>query len=214
MPEFLKADHLPGAFQAIGLLLIPRHQAGHKRQSKMTPASAIDRVDTWRIMTHQEDSTERDQYAIHICVPRDLSKVEMKQCEMTICEGGAVDRGKAAKNIPRARVLVIVRCGKTIVGVGAIKRIQRRHTSDVAERSGYPLDPATPELGYVAVSPKHRHKGLSGRILAALAKQHQGPLFATTDDTYMKKTLLGVGFVNKGRTWKGQRGILSLWIRK
>jgi hypothetical protein len=165
-------------------------------------------------MTDGQDGPACDPYTIHFCVPRNLSEVEMKQCVKTICEGGAVDREKATKNIPRARVLAVVRCGKTIVGLGAIKRIQRRHTSDVAERSGYPLDPATPELGYVVVRLKHRHKGLSGRILAALTKQHPGPLFATTDDPYMKKTLAGGGFVNKGQAWKGQRGTLSLWIRK
>jgi hypothetical protein len=165
-------------------------------------------------MTNQADGTARDRYAIQVCVPRDLSEDEMQQSVTIVCEGGAVDRERATKNIPRVRLLVVVRTGKTIVGVGAIKRIQRRHTSDVAKLSGYPLDPATPELGYVAVHPKYRQRGLSGRILAALDKQHPGVLFSTTDDANMKKTLIGGGFANKGHEWEGQRGMLSLWIRK
>jgi len=152
-------------------------------------------------------------YTVSINIPKELSQTEMEQCVRLVCDGGAVDREKARKNIPHACALAVVRNGKTIVGFGAIKRIMRPHTADVARRSGYRLDPATPEVGYIAVHPKHRRKGLSGRILDALVRQHPGVLFATTDDVAMKKTLTAAQFAAKGVEWDGNRGKLSLWVR-
>lgn len=152
-------------------------------------------------------------YTVSIGIPRDLSHAEMQQCVALVCDGGAVDRKKAASNIPRACVLAVARNEKAIIGLGAIKRIQRRYTADVAKKSGYPLEPATPEVGYVVVHPKHRKKGLSGRIMDALVRQHPGVLFATTDDLAMKKTLSAAKFVRKGVEWDGNRGKLSLWVR-
>lgn len=152
-------------------------------------------------------------YTVSINIPKELSQAEIKRCVDLVCEGGAVDRVKAANNIPRACVLAVVRSGKTIVGFGAIKRIMRRHTLDVAKSSGYSLDPVTPEVGYIVVHPKHRRKGLSGRILNALVRQHPSVLFATTDDGAMKKTLATAKFARKGLEWDGNRGKLSLWVR-
>jgi len=152
-------------------------------------------------------------YTVVVCVPGDLSKSEMSQCAGLVCDGGAVDQKKVASNLPRARVLAVVRNAKTIVGLGAIKRVMRRHTSDVAKSSGYALDPAMSEIGYIAVHPEHRRKGLSGRILGALLQQRPGALFATTDDYAMKRTLACGQFVLRGHEWDGNRGKLSLWVK-
>ena len=43
--------------------------------------------------------------------------------------------------------------------------------------------------------------------------QHVGPLFATTGNENMKRTLRAAGFAMKGNSWQGQRGSLTLWIR-
>jgi GNAT superfamily N-acetyltransferase len=153
-------------------------------------------------------------YTVKICIPSDLSHDEIEKCVSIVCDGGAVDRAKATRNIPRACALAVVRNGNIIVGFGAIKRLQRGHTADVSKRSGYPLDPLTPEVGYMAVLPTHRRKGLSRQILTALIGQHPGLLFATTDDIAMKKTLAGAKFVRKGDEWPGNRGKLSLWVRR
>jgi GNAT superfamily N-acetyltransferase len=152
-------------------------------------------------------------YIISITIPRDLSQAEMDRCVNIVCNGGAVDRDKASKNIPRSCVLAVARNGKTIVGVGAIKPMMRRHTADVAKLSGYPLDLATPEVGYISVHPSHRRKGLARRILDDLIRQHPGVLFATTDDTAMKKILKAAKFGGKGQEWDGSRGKLSLWVK-
>jgi RimJ/RimL family protein N-acetyltransferase len=71
-----------------------------------------------------------------------------------------------------------------------------------------------PELGYVAVDSDHQGRGLSSRIVAALLSEHAGPLFATTDNEFMKKTLAKSGFMQKGKEWNGQRGRLTLWIKE
>ena len=152
-------------------------------------------------------------YTVKICIPSDLSHEEIQQCVSIVCNGGAVDRTKATSNIPHARVLAVVRNRNIIVGFGGIKRPQRGHTADVSKRSGYPLDPLTPEVGYIAVLPTHRRKGLSRRILNALVRQHPDLLFATTDDIAMKKTLAAAEFIRKGDEWPGNRGKLSLWVR-
>jgi hypothetical protein len=41
-----------------------------------------------------------------------------------------------------------------------------------------------------------------------------GPLFATTYNERMKKTLGKAGFVKKGQEWKGRKHMLSLWLKE
>jgi hypothetical protein len=124
-----------------------------------------------------------------------------------------VDPDSAAAELPRAVAVAVARRGDEIVGVGAIKRVRTDYAARRADLSGAPFNPDTPELGYVAVDGNHRSKGLSGRIVAALLSKHNGPLFATTDNQYMKSTLTTAGFVQKGCEWKGGRGTLSLWLK-
>ena len=72
----------------------------------------------------------------------------------------------------------------------------------------------TPELGYVAIAPQHRRRGLSHKIVDALVNAMPGSLFATTDDEHMMRTLSGAGFVRRGHEWPGHRGQLSLWLKE
>ncbi|MBF8266998.1 MAG: hypothetical protein HW388_506 [Dehalococcoidia bacterium] len=152
-------------------------------------------------------------YEVAACTPGELSKADLAACLAIIRDGGAVDPESAAAEIPKGRVLVVVRSGRDVVGVGAIKRVRRTYASGVAGHSGEPFPPDTPELGYVAVDPNHRGKGLAPCIVAALLSKHTGGLFATTDNCRMKRTLAKAGFVQRGAEWDGQRGRLSLWIK-
>jgi hypothetical protein len=45
------------------------------------------------------------------------------------------------------------------------------------------------KLGYVQVDSNHKDNGLSSRVAAKLLKDKMSPLFATTDHTFMKRTL-------------------------
>ncbi len=152
-------------------------------------------------------------YEVTHCVPADLSEAELQRCLAIITSGEAVDPEFAEAELPLARTLAIVRVGKMIVGVGAIKRERVPYASGVAERSGFEFRHDMPELGYVAVDKRHRGQGLSHRLVEKLLTSHQGSLFATTDNAKMKASLLAGGFSQKGYEWLGHRGMLSLWIK-
>jgi hypothetical protein len=142
-----------------------------------------------------------------------MSKEGLAECVTIVEAGDAVNPNSAANELRRASVLVVVSQHNKVVGVGAIKRIRRDYASSIADRSGVSFAPNTPELGYVAVHPYHRGKGLSGRIVGELLSNNKGSLFATTSSDAMKRTLTSAGFVPQGKEWEGQRGQLSLWIR-
>jgi hypothetical protein len=159
-----------------------------------------------------ERATPHRPYTVVTCAPGALSGADIERCIAIITSGDAVDPKSAARELPRTSALALVRTEGEIVGVGAIKRVRTGYTADIAQKSGFVFDSGTAELGYVAVDDKHRGKRLSHRIVEALTAQH-GPLFATTDNEYMKRSLAAAGFVKKGHGWKGNRDELSLWIR-
>ena len=118
------------------------------------------------------------------------------------------------EKLKKARVLAIARKSGVIAGVGSIKRDRPERAADIAHNSGFSFPKETPELGYVAVAPKHRRRGLSHKLVNALVNAMPGSLFATTDDEHMMKTLSGAGFVRRGHDWPGHRGQLSLWLKE
>jgi GNAT superfamily N-acetyltransferase len=159
---------------------------------------------------------DEQDYAVSVCVPIDLSSTELDRCVALVTSGGAVAVGFAQAELPRASVLAVVRHKTEIVGVGAIKRIRDYYAVGIAstQKSGFGFDKNMPEVGYIAVDDRHRGQGLSHRILEQLLAKKDGPLFATTDEVRMKKTLTAHGFAMKGAEWEGDRGQLSLWIRE
>ncbi len=160
---------------------------------------------------NSKDNPSRD-YDVRACTPSGLSEAELAKCVAIVKNGDAVDPASAERELPLATALAIVRRGATIVGVGAIKRVRHKYAADIAGKSGIAFDRGTLELGYVVLDAKHRRQGLSHQIVAKLLSKHGGPLFATTDNDYMKRTLGGAGFVHTGREWTGEKGQLSLWI--
>lgn len=154
-----------------------------------------------------------DRYVVSVHLGTDLTDSDAAACSAILAEGGAVNVKSAAAELPKARLVATVRRGNMIVGVGAIKRERPDYASEKARLSGFDFHTNTPELGYVAVLHEHRNRGLSGRIVEALTAEYAGRLFATTDNEFMKKTLAGARFAQRGASWEGQRGQLSLWIR-
>jgi hypothetical protein len=116
-----------------------------------------------------------------------------------------------AKEIAAARLLSIVRLSEEIIGVGAIKRIRGSYAKKIASRSRVRFPSETPELGYVAVDPKHQGNGLSHCLAEELVAKHSGPLFATTSSDRMIATLKAAGFALKGHEWAGRHAQLSFW---
>ncbi len=152
-------------------------------------------------------------YDIKTYSPDHLDVSDLAACLALIKTGAAVNTNSAAKELPRAIALATARTGEQIAGVGAIKRARLAYASRISTRSKFPFDPHMSELGYVAVASDHQGQKLSPRIVAALLSKHAGPLFATTDNERMKKTLVKAGFSQRGEEWKGSRGVLTLWIR-
>jgi hypothetical protein len=66
----------------------------------------------------------------------------------------------AKRTLPRAAGIALTRKDGKIVGVGTIKPIRKAYAARTAEESKFIFDADTPELGYVAVDPVHRDKGL------------------------------------------------------
>jgi len=164
-------------------------------------------------MTEKRKKDKSENYDVIVCASSDLPPEGFQTCIDIIKRGEAVDPDFAEAELPLAKVLVVARKGDEIVGVGVIKRIRRGYASRIVDRSGVSFDLDIPELGYVAVDEKHQNRGISHRIVAELMSKHEGQLFATTFDPYMKITLTKAGFTQVGREWPGRKGQLSLWIK-
>src|ERR1700747_1543154 len=161
----------------------------------------------------QTGATEAEpEYSLAACAPGDVSDTELSVCVEIIRDGGAV--AISLEKLQKARMLAFARKSGVIVGVGSIKRERPERASDVAHKSAFSFPKETPELGYVAIAPQHRRRGLSHKVVDALVKAMPGSLFATTDDEHMMKTLSGAGFVRRGHEWRGNRGQLSLWLKE
>ena len=97
-----------------------------------------------------------DDFEIREFSATELSDVDVNACVEIIAKGNAVDAASARENLPRSLAVALARIGGEIVGVGTIKPIRQAYAEGTAEESGSQFDPATPELGYVAVNPDHR----------------------------------------------------------
>lgn len=155
-------------------------------------------------------------YNVEVSVPSDLSQKDIGRCVDIISKGGATGNS-VNQLLPEAELLAIARpcSGGDIVGIGAIKVARPEYAEEIAgkDKSDFPFDVNTTELDFIAVDPSHQNKGIASSIMKELNPIHKGGLFAITDDPNMKKTLEHFNFEQKGKEWKGKRGILSLWIR-
>jgi len=151
---------------------------------------------------------------VQCLLPSNLTESDLLMCVSVVAEGGAVNPGSAAAELPKSLRIVVKREDEAIVGVGAIKRRRPHYASGIAEKSGFPFDPSLHELGYVAVRKDHQGRGFSHQIAAKLLSEcNESSLFATTSHDGMKRTLAKAGFVQKGSEWQGNHGKLSLWIK-
>jgi ribosomal protein S18 acetylase RimI-like enzyme len=154
---------------------------------------------------------DRQEYEVEVYASRELSHADLEACCAIIENGGAVNPNAMRRNLPSCTAFAVARAGAQIVGVGTIKAVRTEYAASVAKKSGADFPPHTLELGYVAVRRDHRNRGLAQRIATALASRYGFPLFATTDEEWMKRILAKAGFVKKGKEWKGRRGMLSYW---
>lgn len=144
-----------------------------------------------------------------------LSPDDLDECISVLEEGRAVDIASARDELPLALVVVVKRINSTIVGVGAIKRQRPPYAARVAASSRHDFDPNMHELGYVAVKRAYGNRGISKELVSALLNASSSrPLWATTLNPFMERTLTGAGFKRCGESWSSQSGeALRLWIR-
>jgi hypothetical protein len=156
------------------------------------------------------------KYDVHAFRPTELSRKEIAKCLSLIKKGSAVDSASAAKQLPQARVVAVVRTGNEIVGVGVIKQPRPAYASKIAKYSEFPFDSYMFELGYVAREPSHRGHNLSEQIVSKLLSVSPAvSLFATTSNDKMKETLKTAGFLRRGKEWRGAKNNrLSLWVKE
>lgn len=159
------------------------------------------------------DKAHKKNYEVTACLPSTLKPAETARCLEIIKKGSAVNPESAAKGFPNATLVAIARSKDEIVGVGVIKERRPKYASKIAKASGFEFDENTLELGYVAVDPDHQNKGLSLCMAARLVAGYNGQLFATTSDSFMKRTLGKVGLRKVGDEWPGTKEMLSLWIK-
>lgn len=142
-----------------------------------------------------------------------LSSVELVECLSLIGEGGAVDMDAAARELPHSIVVALIKAHGRIVATGAIKRSRPEYARQIAKRAGHSLDASALELGYVSVSRDCQGKGCARQMVQRLvAAVSTRPLFATTSNDRMKRTLGNIGFESQGSEWSGKCGRLSLWL--
>lgn len=147
--------------------------------------------------------------------PSALTPSDLIRCIDIIAAGAAVDIDSVQRELPVAVRMSTALKDDQIVGVGCIKRKRPDYTRGVMGRAGATCDDTAHELGYVAVDEQHRGNHLSDRIVLSLIEDVDFPLFATTANEWMAKTLTKAGFAECGNRWIGQSGNeLSLWYRK
>ena len=143
----------------------------------------------------------------------ELPDNDLRECVSLIASGDAVDPGTAEEHLPHCLFVVVKREGDQIVGVGAAKGQRPNYARTIARRCGFEFDPQTHELGYVVVRESHRKLGISKAITEKLLALFERPLFATTSNEHMERTLSHTGFVHRGHSWKSHENEdLHLWM--
>ena len=143
----------------------------------------------------------------------ELPDKDLRESVSLIASGDAVDPGTAEEHLPHCLFVVVKRKGDQIVGVGTVKGLRPNYASTIARRSAFEFDPQMHELGYIAVRQSHRKRGISKAITERLLTLFERPLFATTSNEHMERTLSQTGFVRKGRSWNSRKDEdLHLWM--
>src|SRR5260370_3227959 len=122
-------------------------------------------------------------------------------------EGGQVRGPRLEERVSRARKLVLLRDGASVVGTAAIKVPSAGYKEKVFRCAGVPEveNEYSLELGYVVVAETHQGKGLSPDLVDAARQGFaSSPLFATSrvEKTRMHRTLRRFSFEQIGNAYE------------
>lgn len=141
----------------------------------------------------------------------EFSKEELAQFIKLVREGGEVSTVALQENIENARLLLLLKDAKGIVGTAALKVPRLSYRARIAEKAEADVpEPQFPyELGYVFITEAARGNGQAARLVArARESEATSGIFATTreDNEPMVKVLSRQGFQATGRSYLSQDG--------
>jgi len=132
--------------------------------------------------------------------------------------GGALadDGGALMQRLQRSHRVAIYLDDGAVCATASLKEPAPNYRKGVFEKAGILLSDFSQarELGYVVVDDDFQGKGLASKLVTALINESDVPCYATTDSDRMARILEHSGFLRQGEEWKGQRGMLSLWLRQ
>jgi predicted GNAT family N-acyltransferase len=133
-------------------------------------------------------------------------------------KGNPVDKATVPDRVKNAALLAFIWKDDDLAAISAIKKPTENYKNCVFKKAGISERSSTysRELGYVQTHTEYRRSGLSGEIVHAIIKKNGGrPVFATTENTYMKRILESNGFTKIGSEYlaKDGKGLLSLFVR-
>lgn len=154
---------------------------------------------------------------VQVMPPHTLGKKQIGRIACAIAAGEEVDTDSLITRVRAAAWLAIVSVDGKPSGVGALKLPTLNHREQVTDRSGIDVSEYAVryELGWVVVDSRMRGRKLSRQIVSALlAKAGTAGVFCTVraDNLAIQKACAGYGFIEQGRRWHGNRGLLALGI--
>lgn len=150
--------------------------------------------------------------------PSELDGKELLAAAQLVADGQAIpdDAKTIASRIALAKRVSLIRDSVTgeILAVAVIKGQNAGYRAATFGNAAvqHPRMGEASELGYVARSKVQRGEKLGLQAAQLAMKGAKGTYYATTDHVGMKTMLPDLGFTQRGKQWKGQRGTLSLWI--
>lgn len=154
--------------------------------------------------------------------PSDLASDKIKQFVKFVADYGDIpNKEYIGPGVRSARELFHYFVDDKLVGVAAIKRPQDRYRAKTFKKAGSLRRPElfNFELGYIAVHPDYRCKGIGTRLIkAALETIQDQPIFATSKEVNDKihRRLEKHGFVREGKSYEPEKGDyrLILFLRE
>ena len=141
--------------------------------------------------------------------PNTVAAEDLSAFKQFVLAGGEVNAKTLPSLVSSALSLAFARIGEELVGVGAIKRPNRRYRAYLFAKAGVMQDPSQFEfeLGWVYVRPSAREKGVASALVEVLVPLLDGALaYATSrvDNERMHVLLKRSGFRPVGVAYPSQ----------
>ena len=151
--------------------------------------------------------------------PSSCTEVELEEFEALVRRGFPFADGRLPGRIRKSAWLASSHAADgELVGVAALKVRTEEYRRDLFVKAGVPdghCDYGL-ELGWVFVAPSHRQSGIAGRLCRVLMERAQAcGVFSTTrtDNEFMSRILLSIGFERTGKPYLYRGEELQLFLR-